>query len=108
MPVRFLIHIAITALTRLLISDVSHHNSPDIGIIYLCGGILLLAFAILVVRYASYKYPSAKISDSSSAVKDAVDAGDIPKDDARRWLYRKDCRATPGGQCCQTPAFTVA
>ncbi|EGH20436.1 PsiE family protein, partial [Pseudomonas amygdali pv. mori str. 301020] len=37
-----------------------------------CGGILLLAFAILVVRYASYKYPSAKIPDSSSAVKGAV------------------------------------
>ncbi|MFH4410346.1 phosphate-starvation-inducible PsiE family protein, partial [Acinetobacter baumannii] len=48
MPVRFLIYVAITALTRLLISDVSHHNPPDIGIIYLCGGILLLAFAILV------------------------------------------------------------
>ncbi|EGH25785.1 PsiE family protein, partial [Pseudomonas amygdali pv. mori str. 301020] len=35
MPVRFLIYVAITALTRLLISDVSHHNPPDIGIIYL-------------------------------------------------------------------------
>ncbi|SPF13370.1 hypothetical protein PSCFBP6110_00861 [Pseudomonas syringae pv. cerasicola] len=44
MPVRFLIYVAITALTRLLISDVSHHNPPDIGIIYLCGGILLLGF----------------------------------------------------------------
>ncbi|RWW84248.1 hypothetical protein BHE74_00007159 [Ensete ventricosum] len=48
MPVRFLIYVAITALTRLLISNVSHHNPPDIGIIYLCGGILLLAFSILV------------------------------------------------------------
>ena len=61
MPVRFLIYVAITALTRLLISDVSHHNPPDIGIIYLCGGILLLAFAILVVRYASSAFPSVKI-----------------------------------------------
>ncbi|EKN44957.1 MULTISPECIES: phosphate-starvation-inducible protein PsiE [Pseudomonas] len=79
MPVRFLIYVAITALTRLLISDVSHHNPPDLGIIYLCGGILLLAFAILVVRYASYKYPSAKIPDSSSPVKGAVteEKGDV-------------------------------
>lgn len=69
MPVRFLIYVAITALTRLLISDVSHHNPPDISIIYLCGGILLLAFAILVVRYASYKYPSAKIPDSRSKAR---------------------------------------
>lgn len=60
MPIRFLLYVAITALTRLLIGDVSHHNPPDIGIIYLCGGILLLAFAILVVRYASSKYPSVK------------------------------------------------
>jgi phosphate starvation-inducible membrane PsiE len=61
MPVRFLIYVAITALTRLLISNVSHHNPPDLGIIYLCGGILLLAFAILVVRYASSQFPSVKI-----------------------------------------------
>lgn len=61
MPVRFLIYVAITALTRLLISNVSHHNPPDMGIIYLCGGILLLAFSILVVRYASSQFPSVKI-----------------------------------------------
>jgi phosphate starvation-inducible membrane PsiE len=61
MPVRFLIYVAITALTRLLISNVSHHNPPDVGIIYLCGGILLLAFSILVVRYASSQFPSVKI-----------------------------------------------
>ncbi|GFM78080.1 hypothetical protein PSCICM_38990 [Pseudomonas cichorii] len=72
MPVRFLIYVAITALTLLLISDVSHHNPPSIGIIYLCGGILLLAISILVVRYASYKYPSAKIPDPFSNVKGAV------------------------------------
>ena len=29
--------------------------------IYLCGGILLLAFAILVVRYASSAFPSVKV-----------------------------------------------
>lgn len=60
MPIRFLLYVAITALTRLLIGDVSHHNAPDLGIIYLCGGILLLAFAILVVRYASSRFPSVK------------------------------------------------
>jgi phosphate starvation-inducible membrane PsiE len=60
MPIRFLLYVAITALTRLLIGDVSHHNPPDLGIIYLCSGILLLAFAILVVRYASSRFPSVK------------------------------------------------
>ena len=65
MPIRFLLYVAITALTRLLIGDVSHHKAPDVGLLYLCGGILLLAFAILVVRYASYRYPSTKVLDAS-------------------------------------------
>lgn len=65
MPIRFLLYVAITALTRLLIGDVSHHNAPDLGIIYLCGGILLLAFAILVVRFASSRYPSVKEKSES-------------------------------------------
>lgn len=72
MPVRFLLYVAITALTRLLISDVSHHGPADLGVVYLSGAILLLAFSILVVRYASAKYPSAKIPDLHSPIKGAV------------------------------------
>ncbi|GFM89091.1 phosphate starvation-inducible protein PsiE [Pseudomonas cichorii] len=59
MPLRFLLYIGVTALIRLLISDVSHHKA-DVGILYVCGGVLLLAFSILVVRYSSSKYPSVK------------------------------------------------
>lgn len=65
MPLRFLLYIGVTALIRLLISDVSHHNAPDLGIVYVCGGVLLLAFSILVVRYSSYKYPSVKEKSES-------------------------------------------
>jgi protein PsiE len=72
MPVRFLIYVAITALTRLLISDVSHHNPPDLGVVYLSGAILLLAFAILVVRYASSQFPSAKVPDPDSKARGAL------------------------------------
>jgi len=60
MPVRFLIYVAITALTRLLISDVSHHHRPDMGVVYVSGAILLLAMAILVVRFASSRFPSVQ------------------------------------------------
>ncbi|PTU75543.1 phosphate-starvation-inducible protein PsiE [Pseudomonas mangrovi] len=60
MPVRFLIYVAITALTRLLISDVSHHHRPDMGVVYVSGAILLLAVAILVVRFASSRFPAAQ------------------------------------------------
>jgi protein PsiE len=58
MPVRFLIYVAMTALTRLLISDVQSHHAPDMGIVLVAGAILLLAFATLVIRYASSKFPS--------------------------------------------------
>ncbi|QLF92394.1 phosphate-starvation-inducible PsiE family protein [Pseudomonas sp. ABC1] len=68
LPIRFLLYIAITALTRYLIGDVSHHKAPDIGLLYLCGGIFLLALSVLAVRYASYKYPSSKAIDSTGEV----------------------------------------
>jgi phosphate starvation-inducible membrane PsiE len=75
MPIRFLLYVAITALTRLLIGDVSHHNAPEAGLLYVCGGILLLSLSILVVRYASSKYPSSKAIDSSGKVigENAID-----------------------------------
>ncbi|MDH3713936.1 MAG: phosphate-starvation-inducible PsiE family protein [Gammaproteobacteria bacterium] len=59
MPVRFLVYVAITALTRMLIGDIQAHHEPDLGILYICAGILLLAFANLVIRYGSAKFPSA-------------------------------------------------
>ncbi len=63
MPVRFLIYVAITALTRLMISDISHHNDPNMGVVYISAAILLLAIAVLVVRFASWRFPSVKSSD---------------------------------------------
>ncbi len=61
MPVRFLIYVAMTALTRLLISDVQAHHPPDMGIVLVSGAILLLALATLVIRYGSSKFPSAHV-----------------------------------------------
>jgi protein PsiE len=58
MPVRFLIYVAMTALTRLLIGDVQAHHRPDVGIVLGSGAILLLALAALVIRYGSFKFPS--------------------------------------------------
>jgi phosphate starvation-inducible membrane PsiE len=58
MPVRFLIYVAITALTRMMLADVQAHHQPDWGIVMISGAILLLAVATLVVRYASARFPS--------------------------------------------------
>ena len=63
MPVRFLIYVAITALTRLLIGDIQAHHRPDWGVVMVSGAILLLAFANLVVRYGSARYPAASAAD---------------------------------------------
>lgn len=70
MPVRFLIYVAITALTRLLISDVSHHHRPDMGVVYISGAILLLAVAILVVRFASSRFPAAATESKPMRARD--------------------------------------
>jgi phosphate starvation-inducible membrane PsiE len=58
MPVRFLIYLAITAVTRLIIDVVNVKHEASIEVMFLGGAILILALANLVVRYASYKYPS--------------------------------------------------
>ena len=58
MPVRFLIYVAMTALTRILVADIQAHHHPDHSILYVPGAILVLALATLVVRYGSAKFPS--------------------------------------------------
>jgi phosphate starvation-inducible membrane PsiE len=60
MPVRFLIYVGITALTRLLISEVQAHVRPDMGIVVISAAILLLALATLVIRFGSSKFPSVQ------------------------------------------------
>lgn len=63
MPVRFLIYVAITAVTRLIIDLVNINHEVSWQILILGGTILLLAIANGVVRYASHKYPSHSNAD---------------------------------------------
>jgi len=58
MPVRFLIYVGMTALTRLMISDLQDHHRPGMEVIYPTAAILVLALATLVIRYGSAKFPS--------------------------------------------------
>ena len=51
LPVRFLIYVAITALTRMLTVDIKTMSNETI--LSLSGAILLLTFAVLVLRYCS-------------------------------------------------------
>jgi len=60
MPVRFLIYVGITALTRLLVGDIAAHHRLDWGLLVVPSAILLLALANLVVRYGSARFPSTR------------------------------------------------
>jgi protein PsiE len=56
--VRYLIYVAITALGRVLIEIVGAEHRTGMDILVITGAILLLSFAVLVLRFGSYKYPS--------------------------------------------------
>lgn len=56
LPVRFLIYIAITALTRVLVVDVKIMS--NLTLLTYTGAIALLAIAVLVVKYGSTRFPS--------------------------------------------------
>jgi protein PsiE len=58
MPVRFLLYVGITALTRHLIGFVQEQPNPDLGVLILAGSTLVLALAVLVIRFTSNRYPS--------------------------------------------------
>lgn len=59
MPVRFLIYVAITALTRLLIGLVNgEHGHPGTDLLIVTGAIFVLAVCVLILRFGSYRFPS--------------------------------------------------
>ncbi len=62
MPVRFLIYVAITALTRLLIGFVNVEHEADFRVVIVSGAILILALAVLAVRYGSSRFPAPEPS----------------------------------------------
>jgi protein PsiE len=69
LPVRYLIYIAITALARVLIEIVSAEHRTGTDLLIVAGAILVLSFAVLVLRYASYKFPSDRpTTDPSPAI----------------------------------------
>ena len=64
LPVRFLIYVGITALTRHLIVYVQSTETPTLGVLILAGGTLVLALAVLVLRFASARYPTTQADDA--------------------------------------------
>jgi phosphate starvation-inducible membrane PsiE len=65
LPVRYLIYIAITALTRLLAIDIK--TMTEVRLLAVTGAILLLALAVLLVRIGSSRFPSRGALDADAA-----------------------------------------
>jgi phosphate starvation-inducible membrane PsiE len=68
LPVRYLVYIAITALSRVLIEIGGAEHRTGIDLLIVTGSILILSFAVLVLRLASHRFPSARpTTDLASA-----------------------------------------
>lgn len=63
MPVRFLLYIAITALTRHMVDIMSHLPININEMLAVAGSTFIIAVSVLIVRYTSAKYPSDKRDD---------------------------------------------
>lgn len=64
MPVRFLLYIAITALTRHMVDIMSHLPININEMLAVAGSTFIIALSVLIVRYTSAKYPSDKKDDT--------------------------------------------
>ena len=58
MPIRFLLYVAITALTRMIVGEIQVNDEPNVPILYASAAILLLAISNFIIRFASNRYPS--------------------------------------------------
>ncbi len=56
LPVEFLLYVAITALTRLLVIELK--AMPDLRILVISGAILVIALAVLVLHIGRSKFPT--------------------------------------------------
>lgn len=63
MPVRFLLYIAITALTRHMVDIMSHLPININEMLAVAGSTLVVTLSVLIMRYTSARYPSDKKDD---------------------------------------------
>ena len=67
LPVQYLIYIAITALARVLIELVGAEHRTGTDILVVAGAILMLAFAVLILRFSSYRYPADEVANDAKS-----------------------------------------
>jgi phosphate starvation-inducible membrane PsiE len=69
LPVRYLIYIAITALGRVMIEVVGAEHRTGTDLLIIAGAVLLLSVAVMVLRFASYRFPSERPASDLQTVK---------------------------------------
>jgi len=65
MPVRFLLYIAITALTRHMIEVMSHQPIDITEMVSVAVSTLIFSLCVLIVRYTSARFPSDRKDDTT-------------------------------------------
>lgn len=63
MPVRFLLYIAITALTRHMVDIMSHLPININEMLAVAGSIFVITVSVMVIRFTSARFPSDKRDD---------------------------------------------
>jgi phosphate starvation-inducible membrane PsiE len=73
LPVQFLLYVAITVMTRSLASTLNIADMPELRILSITGGTLILAICVWILRHASWKFPPfishSEAEDSPGAQK---------------------------------------
>jgi len=64
MPVRFLLYIAITALTRHMVDIMSHLPIKIDEMLAVAGSTLIITISVFLIRYTSSKFPSDRKDDT--------------------------------------------
>jgi phosphate starvation-inducible membrane PsiE len=75
LPVRYLLYVAITALTRLMIDIVSVEHKQTIEIVIIAGAILLISIAVVILRFGSFKYPSNAVDENTDITGSGAQRG---------------------------------
>ena len=70
LPVRYLLYIAITALARVLIELVGAEHKTGTDLVVVAGAILVVAIAVMVLRFASHRFPSNGLAATARGAGD--------------------------------------
>lgn len=74
LPVQFLLYVAITVMTRSLASTLSITDMPDLRIVSITGGTLILSICVWILRHASWKFPPF-VSHTEMETSSSVEQG---------------------------------